>query len=246
MSREYIANTLKRLREATGLKADEVGAMIGKSGKTVNAWENGRGQPDAEILIKLCSIYKVSNILEEFDDKNIITKQSSFSSDEITHIKKYRSLDPYGKEAVTTLLDIEYTRCLEAKQKKIQHTRLIDFIDIPVSAGIGTYLDDEQREQKTVIDSDLADRADFILRIDGDSMEPKYHSGEYVFVKKQDAVDLGQICIYYVDGKGYMKKYGGDRLISLNSKYDDIFFSDHDIDEISCFGLVLGEAEVVE
>ena len=77
-------------------------------------------------------------------------------------------------------------------------------------------------------------------------MEPKYHSGEYVFVKKQDAVDLGQICIYYIDGKGYMKKYGGDRLISLNSKYDDILFSQYDIDEISCFGLVLGLAEVVE
>ena len=53
MSRDYIASTLKRLRETTGLTADQVGAMIGKSGKTVNAWENGRGQPDAEILIKL-------------------------------------------------------------------------------------------------------------------------------------------------------------------------------------------------
>lgn len=51
MSKKYIAAALKRLRERTGMKSDDVGAMIGKSGKTVNAWENGRGQPDAETLI---------------------------------------------------------------------------------------------------------------------------------------------------------------------------------------------------
>lgn len=69
MSREYIAATLKRLREKSGLTADEVGEKIGKSGKTVNAWENGRGQPDADILIELCDIYEVDNILDEFREK---------------------------------------------------------------------------------------------------------------------------------------------------------------------------------
>lgn len=44
--------------------------MIGKSGKTVNAWENNRGQPDAEILIQLCDIYHVDNILKEFSNNN--------------------------------------------------------------------------------------------------------------------------------------------------------------------------------
>ena len=113
MSRDYIASTLKRLRETTGLTADQVGAMIGKSGKTVNAWENGRGQPDAEILIKLCSIYKVNNILEEFDDSNIIANQSNFSQTEISFIKKYRVLDEHGKDMVDTVLDKEYSRCAE-------------------------------------------------------------------------------------------------------------------------------------
>ena len=69
MSRDFIAATLKRLREKSGLTADEVGIKIGKSGKTVNAWENGRGQPDADILIELCDIYEVDNILDEFREK---------------------------------------------------------------------------------------------------------------------------------------------------------------------------------
>ena len=66
MSREAIAKALKRLREESGLTADQVGALVGKSGKTVNAWENNRGQPDAEVLMQLCDIYNVKDILAEF------------------------------------------------------------------------------------------------------------------------------------------------------------------------------------
>lgn len=66
MSREYIAQTLKRLRAATNLTADQVGKMLGKSGKTVNAWENNRGQPDADELLMLCEIYGVKDIRTEF------------------------------------------------------------------------------------------------------------------------------------------------------------------------------------
>ena len=64
MSRAFIAQKLKELRQKSGLTADEVGKKTGKSGKTVNAWENNRGQPDAEILIALCDIYEVDDILE--------------------------------------------------------------------------------------------------------------------------------------------------------------------------------------
>lgn len=66
MSREAIAKTLRRLRLQSGLTASEVGALIGKSGKTVNAWENNRGQPDADMLMNLCDLYNVKDILSEF------------------------------------------------------------------------------------------------------------------------------------------------------------------------------------
>lgn len=66
VSRDHIAKTLKKLRNAKGYTAEYVGSLIGKSGKTVSAWEVGHGQPDAEMLINLCDIYEVDNILAEF------------------------------------------------------------------------------------------------------------------------------------------------------------------------------------
>ncbi len=138
VSREYIARALKRLRETTGLKADEVGNMIGKSGKTVNAWENGRGQPDAEMLIKLCGIYKVDNMLAEFDETNSIGNNSVFSQGEVSIIKKYRALDDYGRDMVDTVLDKEYKRC-----KKMQSKTAVPIVIAAQGGGINTEISPE-------------------------------------------------------------------------------------------------------
>lgn len=73
MSRLSVARTLKRLREKSGYTINEVGEKVGKSGKTVSGWENDRGQPDAEILMKLCDIYEVDDILAEFRKEEIKT-----------------------------------------------------------------------------------------------------------------------------------------------------------------------------
>ena len=90
MSREFIAKKLKELRQKSGLTADEVGKRIGKSGKTVNAWENNRGQPDAEILIALCDIYEVDDILMEFREIKTIKSDFHVSEHEKEIIIAYR------------------------------------------------------------------------------------------------------------------------------------------------------------
>ncbi len=104
MSRHEIAAALKRLRAKSGLKADEVGALLGKSGKTVNAWENGRGQPDADALIALSDIYGVEDILSEFRGEN--KRKISLSAHEISVIIAYRS-QPSIQIAVDRILGIE-------------------------------------------------------------------------------------------------------------------------------------------
>ena len=91
----------------------------------------------------------------------------------------------------------------------------------------------------TILDTPQARKATFALTIEGDSMMPDFENGDIVLVRQQDAVDVGQICIYTIDGKGYIKKYGGDRLISLNDDYDDIIFKDYQ--NIHCQGLVIGK-----
>ena len=54
MIREELPVKLKEARINASLTIQIVGELIGKSAKTVSAWENGRGQPDADTLLKLC------------------------------------------------------------------------------------------------------------------------------------------------------------------------------------------------
>lgn len=83
MSKTHIASALKRLRISSGLTADELGTKIGKSGKTVNAWENNRGQPDADKINEIAKFFGVTdnfllgfgvfkNWEEIFSKKNVI------------------------------------------------------------------------------------------------------------------------------------------------------------------------------
>ena len=111
--------------------------------------------------------------------------------------------------------------------------------DLPVSAGPGVYLDDSIAEMISIPSNEKTASTDFALRISGNSMEPKYHDGDIVLVEDTDSVEIGELGIFVLDGNGYFKKYGGDRLISLNSDYGDILLRDYA--EAVCCGRVIGK-----
>lgn len=84
---------------------------------------------------------------------------------------------------------------------------------------------------------DMAKTGEFFgLRIHGDSMEPRMYEGDVVIVRQQDDAESGDIMIAMVNGddatcKRLMKYSGGISLISLNSKYDPMMFTNKEIEE---------------
>ena len=147
------------------------------------------------------------------------------------------------KERAAVLAELEKPVADEpANEIEPEESRLnINCSTYQVSAGAGFELGEgDEWYEIEVPDTPEARKADFALHIKGNSMEPIYFDGDIVLVKEQPSVDLGQIGIFDIEGNGYIKKFGGDRLISLNAEYDDIVFSDYDEDRIRCFGKVIG------
>ena len=215
--------------------------MIGVSKGSIGNYESEISCPNENILIKLFSALDCDANYLYYDD--ITKSEEQLDSKEKSLIKKYRTLDPYGQKAVTSVLDIEFERCTYIPEPNREELIEVSINYAPVSAGFGDELEDyEQWEKASVPLTPESRKADFILVVDGDSMEPKFHNGDYILVRKQPAVDIGQIGIFGVDGKGYIKKYGGDKLISLNKKYPDIPLDE----ESRCFGLVLGVTDISE
>lgn len=72
-------------------------------------------------------------------------------------------------------------------------------------------------------------------------MEPMFHDCDELYVRLQPSVEIGEIGIYEMGDKGYVKKYASDRLISLNPDYDDIYPDEYH--ETRCVGKVIGKVE---
>lgn len=85
------------------------------------------------------------------------------------------------------------------------------------------------------ISEELARTGEFFgLQIHGDSMEPRIYDGDVVIVRRQDDAESGEIVIAMINGddavcKRLTKYSGGISLISLNSKYDPLIFSNEEI-----------------
>ena len=106
----------------------------------------------------------------------------------------------------------------------------------PAAAGYGQVADDETAEQVPVRYNETTRKADYIMRVSGDSMEPKIHDGDRILVRAQPSIEEGEIGIFIRDSECVIKVYRGDYLESLNPKYGNLPFQGFS----ECKGLVLG------
>ncbi len=202
-----------------------------------------------------CSLDYIVNGTPENDHNYTLT------SEEMDFIEVYRKLDTHSRELVEMVARKESERTpvasvgastrrrrAEASTARILPTpsavggvgkRAILLYDLSVSAGTGVYLDDTQTTEISIPDNEKTRIADFALRINGNSMEPKYHDGDIVLVEDTDSVEVGELGIFVLDGNGYFKQFGGDRLISLNDDYGDILLQGYS--EVVCCGRVVGK-----
>ena len=88
---------------------------------------------------------------------------------------------------------------------------------------------------------DIPEEATFGVHVSGDSMEPRYHNEELIWIEQTEHLEDGEIGIFYLDVNAYVKKFQNNRkgtyLISLNKKYDPIPVTEHSSFKI--FGRVL-------
>ena len=105
-ARLRIAKLLKYYRERADLTIREVSALIGKSNQTVSAWENGRGQPDADMFLKLCDVYHVESVAVFFGQETRHTEKKiiELTDDESRILELYRNATAAGREAAEVVL----------------------------------------------------------------------------------------------------------------------------------------------
>lgn len=78
--------------------------------------------------VKHSDSQKTKKDKEEYRLNNAQNEDSNLSIGEKTHIKKYRTLDRYGKEAVDNILDVEHRRCAEQQCNRHEKDQVISSV----------------------------------------------------------------------------------------------------------------------
>lgn len=104
-----IGKRIKQARENIGLTQKELGELIGVTSSAITNYENETSHPKEPIMYALINALHVdANFL--FQDC-VLNQDILITLSERKHIKKYRTLDEYGKKAVDAVLNIEFERC---------------------------------------------------------------------------------------------------------------------------------------
>ena len=240
------AENLKKAREKAGYTQAQAAEAIGVSDGTYKNYEQGKREPNGEKMVTIANLFGVTTdyLLGRPESpetpKNPIQEASQ---KERVALEKWLALDGEKREAVLRTMQ-SIIDAYEMAEEKPVRIKVVKKSLYRTSAGIDYDLNDSDAwENVQVEDCSMAQKADFIVEIDGDSMEPTYCNGENVFVKATPDVEIGKIGIFIVDGKGYIKERGIDCLISHNKNYHPIMLEGT---ENRCVGAVLGVADVVE
>lgn len=232
------ASRLKERREALGMKQSELGKLLGITGSAIGNYENGVSSPKADILYRVFDVLKCdANYL--FQDEMSQTSEDVFYPEEVNLIKKYRDLDDHGKDMVDSVLQKESDRIVQAsKIVPLFETEVLMDFTTPVSAGAGIIFEKAEHNDLEVVSNIYTRKADYTLTVSGNSMLPRFKDGDRILVQETEWIEIGEIGVFWYDGRSYVKQLGHNRLISLNPDYHDIYLENYF--ETRCEGRVIG------
>ena len=231
---------LKSLRQSKKLMQSDIAEILNVSLSSYQKYERDKNcvTPSIEVLTRIADYYNVTVdylLGRECNPKRLNQRDEEL---EAAFIEVYRSLPENVRKDILNGIKDTVLSMYSVQPQCIS----IQYIDAAASAGLGELLSDyEDAETVLVPLTPESRKADFVLRVHGDSMEPEYSDGDYVLVKQQDTIEQGEIGIFCVDGEGYIKQLGNNVLISLNKKYPEIPLNA----ESRCFGKVLGKTDLI-
>ena len=239
-----ISTIMKQRRAELGLTLAQVAEMTGVTEATVQRWESGKIKTlNYDRLSALAGALRISPAvlagLEPAENQHRVTSAdvNALTPEEIAHIEKYRALNAHSRGAVDAILAYESRA---ENVVPLRQTKVIPLIGASFAAGPGEP-DFGNGWEDYEVDADS--RAEFALRVNGDSMEPVLHDGQIALGVKRPP-EPGEVGAFLLDGEFLVKQCAGDNygnvyLFSFNPAYEQIDVMASGERSLLCFGTVL-------
>ena len=215
-----ICERVRYFRTLRKIEQKELARRLNITPNSVSNWECGRSRPDVALLPELCRVLEITPFeLMGMKDPTV------YNEHEKQHMENYRKLARRDRYLVDSMMDsMLMMRETERTPKLIR----LPYFEKPLAAGIGDPTEFEGLSSDLYLyESDEYRRADYVFRVNGDSMEPDYRNGDLVLVERVPSgltLQEGEIGAFIVGNEMYIKEYRADGLHSLNKKYDVLKF----------------------
>lgn len=215
-----ICERVRHYRTLRKIEQKELARQLNITPNSVSNWECGRSRPDVSLLPELCRVLEITPF-----ELMGMHNPAVYSEHERLHMDKYRKLAGRDRYLVDNMMDsMLVMREAENSPKLIR----LPYFEKPLAAGIGDPTEFEGLSEEIYLyETDEYRRADYVFRVNGDSMEPDYRSGDLVLVERVPSgltLQEGEIGAFIVGNEMYIKEYRADGLHSLNKKYDVLKF----------------------
>lgn len=170
---------------------------ISISPASISKWEKGDSVPNAYQLLAVSHIFHINDMLDFYTGNS----------------PEPQDYTPELSQKGLNLLQM-FKDMLIASGKYAPHTRRIMPATVPVkvfltpaAAGSGSFLNGEDYEMIDFNPNNVPEGTDFGIRVSGDSMLPRYVSGQIVFVEQCKELYPGEIGVFVHNGNAYIKQY---------------------------------------
>ncbi len=211
-----VCERIRYYRKKKGMEQKQLAQMLGITGNAVTNWENGRSRPDIQTLPRLCEILNVSL----YELMGLPDPYVQYTPDEQNMMTDYRALSEAHQKFVQKMVsDLRMAEKLEVMRPitKVLHPPR------SLAAGVGDPSECyDEAEELYLHSSSLIDRADYVFDVSGDSMEPNYHNGDMVLVRKLSSIsdlNYGDVGAFTMENELYIKVFDEKGLRSYNPVY---------------------------
>jgi len=204
-----IKDRIVSLRNEKNITQSQLAEELNISPSAIGMYEQGRRKPSYELLEEICDYFNV--------DMDYLMGRSDI------------------KNRYQAGLKYDWENKKEEKSNLNIDTINTDYIMIPlyesISAGYGAS-NSEFIEMIPVFGLKKNGTTYFAVKVEGDSMEPKIPNGSTIIIKKDIAVENGEIGAFCLNEENFVKqkKTIKDKLVlhSFNLAYDDKVVNEYD------------------
>lgn len=197
-----IGQRIQEVRKAHGVSLEGLSYALRHYGidmkqTGIGRWESGTVIPNAYQLMALSHIFQIEDPKTFFAETP--TDADALNEEGLRKVREYKEdLIASGKYRPAPA---------PAAGSNVLKFREMPMSLLPVSAGPGAFLDENNFELRRFPADEIPDGAEFAIRISGDSMEPVYSSGQIIWVQLCKQLRPGDVGIFEYDGNGYVKMY---------------------------------------